>query len=263
MRGVQVIAAGGLIRSGDVVAPLNAVRAEYGLLPDPQLQMLTRYLVLSPVPPSYRDPNFPAPPTAHAMRPRIAMPSDDIVPWLTALDDKPLVYFTLGTIFNRESGDLFSRVINGLREMPINLVVTVGKYIDPSELGAQPANVRIENYIPQGVLLPHCDLAVSHAGSGSVMGALAHGVPQVLLPMGADQPMNAARCRALGVAHVLDAVSSTSVMIRGAAEQVMSDPAYRQAAQKMRAEIASLPDFAHAVALLERLATEKRPDFAN
>ncbi|MGH3451936.1 MAG: glycosyltransferase [Haloechinothrix sp.] len=45
------------------------------------------------------------------------------------------------------------------------------------------------------MVLPRCDAAVSHGGSGSVMGALAHGLPQVLFPMGADQPQNAARCR--------------------------------------------------------------------
>src|SRR5205823_2594812 len=171
---------------------------------DPDLAMLGRYLVLSPFPPSYRDPAFPLPATAHAFRPSAPdpAPADAVPPWMTGLHDAPTVYFTLGTVFSMESGDLFQRVIAGLRALPINLVVTVGRDIDPAELGPQPANVHIERYIPQAWLLPHCRLVVSHGGSGSVMGALAHGLPLVLLPMGADQPLNGARCAALGVARV-------------------------------------------------------------
>ena len=103
-----------------------------------------------------------------------------------------------------ESGDLFQRVLAGLRDLPIDLIVTVGRDLDPVDLGTQPANVHVERFMPQAALLPHCDLVVSHAGSGSVLGALAHGLPMVLLPIGADQPLNAARCQALGVADVLD-----------------------------------------------------------
>ena len=57
-----------------------------------------------------------------------------------------------------------------------------------------------------GGAAPALRLVVSHGGSGSVVGALAHGLPMVLLPLGADQPQNARRCAELGVARVLDAV---------------------------------------------------------
>ncbi|HSH81126.1 MAG TPA: nucleotide disphospho-sugar-binding domain-containing protein, partial [Herpetosiphonaceae bacterium] len=123
----------------------------------------------------------------------------------------------------------------------------------------QPANVHIARYIPQSSLLPHCSLVVSHGGSGSVIGALAHGLPMVLIPMGADQPLNAARCADLGVARVLDAVTATPEAAREAAAAVLADPAYRRAAERLRDEIAVLPGPEHAVALLERLAAEKRP----
>ena len=112
--------------------------------------------------------------------------------------DVPTVYFTLGTVYNMESGDLFQRVMAGLRDLAADVIVTVGRDLDPDELGPQPPNVHIERFVPQAELLPHCDLVVSHAGSGSVLGALAHGLPMVLIPIGADQPLNAARCRDAG-----------------------------------------------------------------
>jgi MGT family glycosyltransferase len=171
----------------------------------------------------------------------------------------PTVYFTLGTVFNMESGDLFMRVLTGLRDLSVNVVVTVGHHIDPTEFGPQPANVYIERYIAQESILPHCSLVVSHGGSGSVIGALAHGRPSVLIPMGADQPMNAARCVQLGVARVLDPIGATPATVRAAVSAVLADPSYQQAAKRIRDEFAALPGPAHAIRLLERLATEKRP----
>jgi UDP:flavonoid glycosyltransferase YjiC (YdhE family) len=257
---VLVIAAGSFVRKELISEPLNELRAEHGLPPDPELGMLSRSLVLSPLPPSLRDPAFPLPATAHSLRPfgSDAAGADD-PPWLAQLDDAPTVYFTLGTVFNMESGDLFTRVLTGLRELPLNLVVTVGRDIDPHELGPQPANIHIERYVPQSLVLPHSSLVVSHGGSGSVIGALAHGLPMVLIPMGADQPYNAARCEALGVGRVLDAVHSTPETVREAAAAVLEDETYRRAAERIRTEIAALPGPEHAVTLLERLATEKRP----
>jgi UDP:flavonoid glycosyltransferase YjiC (YdhE family) len=258
---VLVIAAGSFVRPDTVAGPLNEVRAEHGLPPDPELAMLSRYLVLSPFPPSYRDPAFPLPAVAHSIRPLTldTAPSDPVPAWLTRMNGVPTVYFTLGTVYNMESGDLFQRVLAGLRDLPINLIVTVGRDIDPAEFGPQPANIHIERYIPQSVLLPQCDAVVSHGGSGSVIGALAYGLPMVLIPMGADQPLNAVRCAELGVAQVLDAVAVSPEAVRAAVAIVLANPSYRQAAERLRNEMAALPAPAYAVMLLERLAPEHRP----
>jgi UDP:flavonoid glycosyltransferase YjiC (YdhE family) len=252
---VQVIAAGSFVRA-ELVAPLlDEVRAEHGLPPDPELRAPGRHLVLSPFPPSYRDPAFPPPATAHAFRALAAEAAglEAGPPWLALPKRAPTVYFTLGTVFNSESGDLFERALAGLRELPGEVVVTVGRELDPAELGLQPAHVRVERYVPQAMLLPRCDLVVSHGGSGSVLGALSHGLPMLLLPMGADQPLNARRCEALGVARVLDARAASAPAVREAAADVLADPAYRRAAERLREEIAGLPGRERAVELLERL----------
>jgi UDP:flavonoid glycosyltransferase YjiC (YdhE family) len=107
--------------------------------------------------------------------------------------------------------------------------------------------------------LPHCALVVSHGGPGSVIGALAHGLPMVLIPLGADQPYNAARCAELRVARVLDAVEATPETVREAVATVLADSTYRRNAERLRDEIAALPGPAHAVVLLERLAAEGQP----
>ena len=251
---VRVIAAGSFARRSVVAGPLAELRAAHGLPPDPDLAMLDRDLVLSPFPPSFRDPAFPPSATTHAIRPAAPEPLDSTVPpWLDELGT-PTVYVTLGTVFNLESGDLFERVVAGVGALPVDVVVTVGRQIDPAELGPLPPRVRAERYVPQAALLPRCDLVVCHGGSGSVIGALAHGLPLVVIPMGADQPMNAARCEALGVGRVLDTLESTPQDVGAAVSAVLDDPAFRTAAERIRDEIAALPGPAHAVTLLEGLA---------
>jgi UDP:flavonoid glycosyltransferase YjiC (YdhE family) len=64
---VLCIASGSLAPPGLVAEPLNRLRAEHGLPPDPDLEMLRRHLVLSPFPPSLRDPAFPLQPTVHLL----------------------------------------------------------------------------------------------------------------------------------------------------------------------------------------------------
>lgn len=254
---ILVIASGMLARHDLLAEPLNALRAEHGLPPDPDLAMLSRYLVLSPFPPSFRDPSAPIPATAHSFRPDF--PGGEPPPWLAHLPDRPTVYVTLGTVFNVESGNLFSRLLEGVRTLPINVVATVGPQIDPAELGSQPENVRVERYVNQWALLPHCALVVSHAGSGTLLGALSHGLPMLLLPMGADQPFNGQRCEALGVGRVLDPLECTPEMVRESVGELLASKAHRQAAGRIRDEIAALSGQETATALLSRLVQERTP----
>lgn len=255
---VLVMAAGSFVRPAVVGAPLHELRAAHGLPPDPELAMLHRDLVLSPFPPGFRHPSAPLNAFAHPFQPWTvplvaSARSVGAPPWASR-PGVPTVYVTLGTVFNTESGDLFSRVVEGVRALPVQVVVTVGRGIDPSELGPQPGHVHVARYLPQSLVLPHCDVVVSHGGSGSVAGALAHGVPMVCLPMGADQPDNAARCEDLGLGRVLDPVTATPATVRQAVAEVIAEPGPRQVAQRLRAQWTALPGPAHAVRLLEQLA---------
>lgn len=252
---VLVTAAGSFVRPEVVAEPLDALRAEHGLPADPGLAMLARDLVVSPFPPSFRDPECPLPPNTLSIRSGAVdrAAAGAAPPWAPHRPDRPNVYFTLGTVFNEESGDLFARVLGGLRELSINVVVTVGLGLDEDAVGRRSENIHVERYIPQSAVLPHCDLMINHGGSGSVIGSLAHGVPMVVLPMGADQPLNAARCEELGVGIVLDAFRATPDSVADAVTTVLDDPEYRVAAERIRDEIAALPGPEAVVPLLEGL----------
>jgi MGT family glycosyltransferase len=175
-------------------------------------------------------------------------------PWTVTRPGRPAVYVTLGTVFNLESGDLFERVLAAAADHDGDVLVTVGRDLDPALLGPQPANVHVERFVPQAAVLPHVAAVLSHAGSGSVLGALAHGLPMVLLPMGADQPWNGDRCAALGVARVLDPVTATAGDIAAALREVVGDPSYATAAMAQRDALAALPGPDAAVAAIAGLA---------
>lgn len=256
---VGISAIGAFIRRENIAAPLAAHRAAQGLPPDPDLAMPHRYLTLLPFPPGFQDPALPVAPTTHYLRPMLGDRSgpEGLPPWVGDFPDRPVVYVGLGTAHNRP--EIFRAFLAGLRDEPLTLIVTVGRDQDPADYGPQPPNVRIERYIPLSLLLRHCDLVVTNGGSGTLTAALAHGLPMVVVPITADQPENAARCAALGLGRVVPPADLTPETARQAVLAVLGDPAYRVAAARLRAEIDALPGPERAVALLERLAAERRP----
>jgi UDP:flavonoid glycosyltransferase YjiC (YdhE family) len=254
---VSILAAGPQLEVPELIAePLDVLRATHSLPPDPELGMLSRYLTLHPFPPSFLDPNLPPPAaTTHFIH---ALPFDrsgdeGLPAWVESLPDRPLVYATLGTVFN-DRVEIFEAFLAGLRDEPLNLIVTVGRNQDPAQFGPQPPHIRIERYIPQTQLFPRCDLVLTHGGSGTVLAALTHGLPLVIVPISADQPENAERCAALGLGRTLEAQNVTPQAIRDAVRIVLGDPSYRCNAERLRQEMWSLPRLEHAVALLEQLA---------
>jgi UDP:flavonoid glycosyltransferase YjiC (YdhE family) len=246
-----------------IAGPLDRLRLSHGLPPDPQAIMPFRYLTLHAAPPSFlNNATLLATllPTDQLIRPvPFDRSGDEALPtWLARLPCRPTVYATLGTVFNGRT-EIFEAILAGLRDEPLNVVLTVGRDQDPASFGPRPPHVRIERYIPQTQLLPFVDLVLTHGGSGTVMAALAHGLPLVVVPIGADQPENAARCVSLGVGRALDPKALTPATVRGAVRTVFADPTYRRNARDLRDEIRSLPGLDYAVALLERLAAEQPP----
>ncbi len=245
-----------------IAQPLAALRARHGLPPDPDVVMPFRYLHLAAEPPGFLLPGDTRPPTAHLLRPPTFEDVGDGLPaWVAGLPDRPTIYVTLGTLSHTypAARALFAAILAALRDEPMNLVVTVGRDGDAAQFGPQPPNVHIARYIPQSMLLPHCDLVIDQGGFNTVTGVLAAGLPPVFTPLGADQPLNAACCAALGAGRVLGPEERTPAIIRSTVRDVLANDAYRAAAERVRDEMAALPGPGRAVEILERLAQEKAP----
>lgn len=170
-----------------------------------------------------------------AMRP-VTVDRSSVPAWLRTLDD-PLVYVTLGTVFNDPAA--LRTLVDALDGVG-SAVVTTGRDVDPELLGVVPANVRVTRFLPQSQVLPRAAASIGHGGSGSTLGALAHGVPLVLLPRGADQ-FHVAECSAsAGAAIVLRHQEATADVVREALMRVLEDASYRNAARAVQADIASM-----------------------
>jgi MGT family glycosyltransferase len=216
--------------------------------------MLERDLLLAPFPPSLRDPSHPLPDTARAVRPAALEGEVDALLPLRPDVDRPLVHVTLGTVFVAESGDLPARILAGLGTLPVSVLATLGRHLDPSSLGEPPANVSVTSFVPHATVLRHADVVVSHGGSGSVIGAAAHGVPSIVLPMGADQPHNARRVEALGIGIALDPWTATADGIADAVVRLLDDRSYTNRVDRLRVESERLPTASEALAWVEDLA---------
>ncbi len=262
--------------SRPIIGPdLLRLRTSLGLDPDPELDRVYGQLYLDFVPLSLALPEARQLPFSHRLRPVVFDTSggEGLPLWLNELPDQPIIYATLGTVFNR-TPRVLEAVIEAMTGEPVTMIVTTGRNRDPGELGRLPTNVRAERYIPQSGLFPRCSAVITHGGFNTLVAALSHGLPVYFLPLSADQPWNAQRAVELGFGLSAGELGPNSIrpvvrperldpaQIRNAIRRLLSEQSFSRAAAAIRAEIEELPGPDHTADLLERLATEKGPILA-
>jgi UDP:flavonoid glycosyltransferase YjiC (YdhE family) len=223
--------------AGTAVAPLWT---SHGQEPRPYGGMY-EHLYLDVYPPSLQPSERPHIRATQSLRPAglTSKGEHELPALITESRSAPLVYVTFGTVFSNNAA--LSAVIEAACELSVRAVVTVGPDGDPAALGPQPPNVHVARYIPQDQLLPHCSAVVSHAGSGTFLAALAAGLPQLCLPQAADQFLNAAACDRSGTGLAVEPGAATPGNVTAALSRVLSDAAFRDAAERVSREIASMP----------------------
>jgi UDP:flavonoid glycosyltransferase YjiC (YdhE family) len=159
-----------------------------------------------------------------------AMPS-----WAAASPARPRVCVTFGSVLAVPG--LLRAAVEGLRDLPVEVVLSTGG----AEVAGLPENAHAASWLPLSRLMPGCAVVVHHGGSGTTFGALAAGVPQVVVPHGADQPVNAAAVTARGAGVQVDAASAGAASIREAVREVLDTPSYRVAARELAEENAARP----------------------
>jgi UDP:flavonoid glycosyltransferase YjiC (YdhE family) len=168
--------------------------------------------------------------------------------WLTEPASGPTAYLTLGTVAFGAAAVLRSSVLETAQRCA-RVLVAAGPDADLGALGELPANVQVERYVDQARVLEHVQVAVHHGGTGTTLGCLAAGVPQVITPQGADQFLNADRLVQLGLGCAVrnDAAAGA---VGEAVGRLLSDDELRAAVRSMGDEIAAMPSPA---AVVEKL----------
>jgi UDP:flavonoid glycosyltransferase YjiC (YdhE family) len=107
------------------------------------------------------------------------------------------VVLTFSTTVMRGQTALIYRVCEAVDGLDLDAVLTLGPAVDPGSVQV-PDNVEVLALADHDRLMPGAAAVIGHGGLGTVLRALAHGVPQLLLPLGRDQAFNADRVERLG-----------------------------------------------------------------
>ncbi len=177
---------------------------------------------------------------ARPLRPVIYAPAfEDAATWKPDVV-RPRVYVTFGTVFN-EPGPVFRNAVQAVTQFAAQALVTVGHEGDVHAFDPLPRSVTVLPFVPQSEVLEWCDVVVSHGGSGTFLGAITTGVPQLCLPQAADQFRNAAACERAGVGISLGPAAASADAIGQALPHLVHTRQYHDATALVAAEIAAMP----------------------
>lgn len=190
------------------------------------------------------------------LRPTSVEPSPPVEPpsWLASLGTtRPAVYVTFGT--ERAAADApWPALLEAIGDREIDALVTTGAHADVEAFGVAPGNVRVERFVPQGLVLARVAAVVCHAGAGTMLGAASAGVPQVVVPLFADQWENADAIASAGAAITCEEDERTTASLGSALDRAMTDDGCRTAARSVAREMSLMPTAAEHVPTLEALA---------
>jgi UDP:flavonoid glycosyltransferase YjiC (YdhE family) len=235
------------------IPPLNDYRAGLGLAPVSELVELhdNPELALVAVPKEF-EPDSPDAANVFRMGPVLDAPALQRSDEAADLGDgsNPLVLVSLSTAEQDQLG-LLQSIADAVAGLPVRAIVTTGPAVEPAAVRAG-ANTQVVQYQAHREILPSAALVITHAGLGTVMAALGHGVPMVCVPLGRDQFFNADRVAALGAGLMLPP-GSDAAAVASATTTVLNDGRFRDAAGRLAATIATYGGAAGAVHQLEAL----------
>ena len=171
-------------------------------------------------------------------------------PW-DRLTGEPLIYASMGTIVNGRP-DVFRTIVAALsKHKGLQLVLSIGDQLDPKQIGSAPSNAIIVKRAPQLELLKRASVCITHAGLNTVLESLAQGVPQLAIPVTADQPAVAARIAAKQTGVVTSLDKLTGDHLSTLLNEVLNNSAYRDNARKLQKAITEVNGLSVAADLVE------------
>ncbi|MEV5541691.1 glycosyltransferase [Saccharopolyspora shandongensis] len=220
--------------------------ADRGLTPVPPI----RYVDTCPPSVNYEDWQPPA--ERQLLRPEAyRQPWAETEVSLPAKGARPRVLVSFGTVFSNPRQ--LSPLLRALTEHDVEVVVTLGLAGKESEFDVDRERVRFSPFVPLDQLLTDVDVMVTHGGAGTTLAALAHGIPLVVLPQGADQPRQADRVANANVGIALIGDEATPEAVADAAIRCLTNPVIQARIARVRDEIAGMPSPDDVVKSLETL----------
>ena len=227
---------------------LDVLRLQVGLSADSGLS-LRRELAFTSFPKSL-DTSEPlnGDDTRFRVRSAIAreQPKSEPVTWAPK-KNLPFIYVTFGTLAGKDENEqaLYKAALAAIAPLPIQALLTTGPAMATAALGNIPQNVIVEQWVAQSEVFSRASAVVCHGGSGTLLGALAAGLPLVVAPLFADQPDNARQIDRVGAGIAVWDPDMAS--LRTAIHRVLEEEEFRKNAARISVEISALPDIRAAV----------------
>ncbi|WP_062235806.1 macrolide family glycosyltransferase [Fictibacillus sp. FJAT-27399] len=152
---------------------------------------------------------------------------------LTAIKVKSLIYISLGTVFN-QAIDFYKLCFKVFENTDHTVVMSIGKKAQISDLGEIPKNFIVKNYVPQTEVLKYTKLFITHGGMNSTNEGLYYGVPLIVIPQSADQPIIAQQVANIGAGIQLQMQSLIANQLREALNHVLNHPSFHKAVANIR-----------------------------
>jgi MGT family glycosyltransferase len=175
--------------------------------------------------------------------------------WERRTPDRELVLIALSTS-DQNQGATLQRLCDACAQLDIEAVITTGPTVAPEDLDTSE-NVTAIDFVNHDDILPETDLLVTHAGHGTVVAGLTHGVPMMCVPFGRDQDFNADRVAELGLGTVIDPDSQTDVLSRSIRD-MLDDDALRQRTKQFSDSLQTHPGIGEALAVIDHAVNSSR-----
>lgn len=177
--------------------------------------------------------------------PSIVARSDTSTFPFEALGEAPVIYISLGTVFN-DKADFYRMCHEAFASIKNTVVLSIGKRTNIAALGAIPRNFIVQEFVPQLELLQRTALFVTHGGMNSVSEALYYGVPLIVIPQSADQHLIGQRIEQLGAGKALRRATVTAQRLRYTTENILAQPTYQQASAQLGKSFGEPDGYLHA-----------------
>jgi MGT family glycosyltransferase len=173
--------------------------------------------------------------------------------WTRPADAENVLLISLGSAYTRQP-EFYRECVAAYGNLPgWHIVLQIGKYTDPHEIGDIPPNVEMHSWVPQRAILEQADAFVTHAGMGGCGEGLLAGVPMIAVPQGAEQFMNADRLVELGVARRIDTPDATAETLRAALNELVTDTEVARRLAQLRADARAEGGTPRAANLIENM----------
>ncbi|MFE6073766.1 macrolide family glycosyltransferase [Paenibacillus sp. NPDC057886] len=174
---------------------------------------------------------------------------------LAAIKGKTLIYISLGTIFN-QALDFYKLCLEALGNTDYTIVMSVGNRTQITDLGAIPGNFIVKRYVPQMDVLQSAKLFITHGGMNSTNEGFYFGVPLIILPQSADQPIIAEQVVSRGAGISLQMQTLTANQLRKAVDHVLDAPSFEKAVANMRESFRKSGGYHYAVDAIFEFKTQ-------